>query len=169
MDLEKEESWLNEMASKGYNFVDNFLFRYLFEEATPGEYIYRIELLEHSASGIESKTYIDFLKETGIECVATSGRWAYFRKKESEGTFDLYSDIEAKIKHYKRNVSFMSFILVLNIFITALNFAIAITKEQSVNFASGLFALFIGVTLIQGIVKLKKKIKELNIEKQIHE
>lgn len=169
MDLEKEEDWLNEMALKGYNFVDNFLFRYVFEEGEPGEYIYRIELLEHSASGIESKSYIDFLKETGVECISTSGRWAYFRKKASEGVFDLYSDYDAKINHYKRNLSLMLLILLLNIFFTAVNFAIAIKKGQPANFSSGFICLFIMFILTRSIIRLRKKIKELNNEKQIHE
>ena len=46
-DMEKEEEWLNEMAQKGFNFMDNFIMRYTFSEGTPNEYIYRIEMLEN--------------------------------------------------------------------------------------------------------------------------
>lgn len=69
--FEKEEKWLNEMASKSLNLVDYSFGRYLFEEGTPGEYIYRIELLKEDPMHAESKAYINFMEDSGVECVAT--------------------------------------------------------------------------------------------------
>lgn len=99
---EKEEKWLNEMSAKGMMLTDVGLFRYVFEEGTPGEYIYRLELLNHLPSNAECIAYIKFLEETGVEYVGSLLRWVYFRKKSEDGSFELYSDITSKIRHYKR-------------------------------------------------------------------
>ena len=50
----------------------------------------------------ERVAYIKFLEENGVEYVASYMWWVFFRKKSSEGPFDIYSDIESRIKHYKR-------------------------------------------------------------------
>ncbi len=169
MDLEKEEAWLNEMASKGYNFIYNYLWTYLFEKGTPREYVYRIELLEHKASSIETQSYIDFLEETGVELVSTSGRWAYFRKKADECPFELYTDSEARISHYRRNISFLGFILAINLSILTLNTLIFIKSGNPGNIAAGGGTLFFAILLIRKIFDIWKKIKKLTSEKQIHE
>lgn len=99
---EKEEKWLNEMAAKGMILTDVGFCRYVFEEGTPGEYTYRLELLNHLPSHIESVSYLKFLEDTGVEHVGSYLRWVYLRKKVQDGTFELYSDVDSKIKHYKR-------------------------------------------------------------------
>ena len=108
--FEKEESWLNEMAAKGYNYTDNFIFRYAFEEGKPGEYTYRIILLEKHHNHYESHKVIKFIEETGAECVYATMGWAYFRKKTADGPFEIYTDPSAKIAHYKRHL-YLSIVL----------------------------------------------------------
>ena len=57
--------------------------RYTFSEGEPNEFTYRIDLLENNwRNHPVSKKYIEFIEETGAECVSTSGRWAYFMKKK---------------------------------------------------------------------------------------
>ncbi len=99
---EKEEKWLNQMAAKGMMLTDVTGFRYVFEQDTPGKYIYRLELLNHLPSHNESRAYIEFLEDTGIEFVGSYLRWVYFRKPTHDGVFEIYSDVESKIKHFKR-------------------------------------------------------------------
>ena len=53
--FEKEEKWLNQMSSRGWQLTDVGFCRYVFEEGTPNEYEYHIELLENSPSGIEDR------------------------------------------------------------------------------------------------------------------
>lgn len=100
--VDKEEQWLNEMAARGLMLTDVFAVRYTFEQGTPGEYGYRIELLDNLPSHPESARYLRFLEETGVECVGTFARWVYLRRKTAYGPFELYSDIDSKIRHYKR-------------------------------------------------------------------
>ena len=168
-DMEREEAWINEMAQKGFNFIDNIFTRYTFSEGEPNEYIYRIELLKNRPSHPESMQYIRFLKEMGVECVSTTGRWAYFRKKSSDGPFDLYSDIEEKIQHYKRNIAYVGVILALNLLILALNLFIGFAKGLPGNIAVSVSVLFFTVLLIRTILHYVKKVKEMREEQKVHE
>lgn len=168
-DMEKEEAWINEMAQKGYNFIDNVLMRYTFSEGKPNEFIYRIELLENRPNHPLSRQYFKFLEETGIECVSTSGRWAYFRKKAADGPFDLYSDIEEKIKHYKRNMSYVGTILFFNIIVLGLNLFMGFAKKLPANVSISISVLFFTALLVRTLYHYWKRLKELKEEQQIHE
>ena len=121
VDFEKEENWLNEMSAKGLHFISYAFPQYLFEEGTPGEYTYRIELLSKPPSHIEGKAYIDFVEESGAECVDTFHFWAYFRRKTADGPFDLYTDNSSKIRHYQRVMALMgavaAFLLALGVWV----------------------------------------------------
>ena len=99
---EKEETWLNEMAASGWHCVDYLFGRYLFEKGEPGAYIYRIQLLEYYTNHAESATYLEFLEDAGVEVIASHTRWVYLRKKAADGPFELFSDKESRIAHYKR-------------------------------------------------------------------
>jgi len=101
-DYEKEEKWLNEMTAKGFAMTAYSWCRYTFEDCVPGEYIYRIELLEHGVNHPESRRYIQFMEENGVEHVDTYRTWVYFRKKTVAGGFKIYSDLTSRIKHYQR-------------------------------------------------------------------
>ncbi len=100
--FEKEERWLNEMAAKGLALAGYSWCRYVFEECEAGEYNYRIELLEQLPTHPESSQYIRFMAENGAEQVASYIRWVYFRRKSAEGSFDIYSDLDSRIRHYRR-------------------------------------------------------------------
>jgi len=103
IDYEKEEKWLNAMAAKGLALISYGLFNwYIFEECQPGEYIYRIELLENRARSLESLQYIRFMEGQGVECVDTYLNWVYFRKRTASGPFEIYSDLDARLKHCQR-------------------------------------------------------------------
>ena len=102
MDYEKEEKWLNSLSAKGLQLVHYSFPRYVFDEGEPGEYIYRIQLLENLPTHAESQAYIRFLEDLGVEMVGSYVRWAYFRKKAADGPFELYSDLESRIRHYSQ-------------------------------------------------------------------
>ncbi len=88
VDFEKEERWLNEMSAKGLQFSSYWFGNYVFEQGTPGEYTYRLELMETSPHNAEGQAYIRFMEDAGVECVDTFWRWAYFRKKTADGPFE---------------------------------------------------------------------------------
>ena len=175
---EKEEKWLNEMSAKGMALTDYSWCRYVFTETPNNEYIYRLELLEHLPTHAESIAYIKFLEENGVECVATYMRWIILRKKSSEGAFDIYSDIESKIKHYKRiNVTWNTVMWVE--FVGGLSNLVIGIVNMNIGYRLGDFTmgnLFIGGSLVLlGLLffklglPIKKKIKKLEREKAITE
>ncbi len=168
-DMEKEEAWINEMAEKGFNFIDNIFIRYSFSEGVPNEFIYRIELLKNRPSHPLSMQYFKFLGETGVECVSTVGRWAYFRKKAADGPFDLYTNIDEKIKHYKRNIAYVSTILFFNLIILGVNLTIGFVKGLPGNVGISFSVLFFTGCLIKTIFHYWNKVKNLKEEQQVHE
>jgi hypothetical protein len=171
--FEKEEIWLNNMAAKGLNFIDYNFFRYLFEEGTPGQYTYRIELLEKLPSHPESQAYIKFMEEAGVECVGSYLRWVYFRKKKADGPFDLYSDYDSRIKHYKRVAAFAIWGLLLNLFVGIYNLALGLYLGHEggfyINAYISIVSWLVVVSLIPLYINLKRKIRRLKNEKQLYE
>ena len=174
---EKEEKWLNEMAAKGLALIDYSKGRYVFADCTPGEYIYRIELLKNPLNHVESQRYLSFMEENNVECIASSMNWIYFRKKAMEGAFDIYSDIESKLAHYKRICFLWSSIVIVNLLIGLFNLLFAtcfITTNSkypnSINLFSGVLSLAIGILFFFGLVyPTRKKIKKLQSEQRIRE
>lgn len=170
--FEKEEKWLNGLSAKGLALTDYTWCRYVFQDAPKGEYIFRIELLENPVSHPESQNYIRFMEETGAEFVASYMRWVYFRKKASDGEFDIYSDIDSRIKHYKRVRTFFMVITILNLMAAALNFflGIAVSNISTVNLycaviSTIVFALLLGLL----VLPLSRKIVSLEKERKIRE
>lgn len=174
---EKEEKWLNEMSAKGLALTDYSWCRYVFAECTPGEYIYRIELLKNSSKHLESQKYISFMEENRIEHVASYMRWVYFRKKATEGEFDIYSDIDSKIAHYKRINLLWCFIAGLNLFAGLYNIILMICFiEANTNYPTcfnilcGALSLTLSTLLYFGLIHPnRKKIKKLRYEQKIRE
>lgn len=94
--FEKEERWLNEMAMNGQKLVGVGFCRYTFEACEPGEYTVRMEMHE------SDDAYLSFMEETGAEYVGRMVQWIYFRRRTELGPFDIFSDIDSRIKHLNR-------------------------------------------------------------------
>lgn len=164
--FEKEEKWLSEMAQKGLALISVGLFRYEFEDSLPGEYTVRLELLKHSVNNPESEKYIDFVEGTGAEYLGTFNKWVYFRKKTEDGPFELYSDNSSKIKQIERIIGSILFIVLLNIFLGAENIYFMLSFDSAFN-AMGFINLFLGVFGLIGIIRLWRKKKKLEKDKDI--
>ncbi len=169
--FETEEKWLNEMSAKGMQLVSVGLCKYTFEESTPSEYIYRLELLENVPSHPASMSYIHFLEETGVQHIGSVLRWVYLRKKATEGEFNLFSDIDSKIKHYKRLYTLLFAAMFLNLPIGISNLSIALSDDNVRPFS--IFAsslnLFIGLVVLIVAIVWGIKINKLKKEKVIRE
>jgi len=102
LDFEKEEEWLNQKVADGLAMTHYSFGRYTFEDCTPGEYIYRIELLKKHVTNPENIKYIQFVEDSGAEQIGSYWNWVYFRKKTAEDSFEIYSNLESRIAHYQR-------------------------------------------------------------------
>lgn len=175
-DYEKEEKWLNEMSAKGLALSDHSWCSYVFTETPNNEYTYRIELLDNMPTHLESIAYIKFLEENGVECISTYVRWVYLRKKSSEGAFDIYTDLESKIKHYKRikvlwnSSMWLEFIFGLfNIIVGLTNYSNGYGGISIVNIIMGGLLILLGLVFLRFGAPLRKKIKNLQQENLIRE
>ena len=168
-DFEKEEKWLNEMAAKGLSLINVGFCRYDFIETNPGEYIIRLEMLDNFPNNPESQKYIQFIEDTGAEHIGTLFRWTYFRKKTEDSPFDLYNDIDSRIKHLKRII----WIPVLFGFINLFN-AINMTK-QFIQYRYNSYIVLmvlcwiISMFMLYGFIRIFIKKHSLKKERFFHE
>ena len=177
MDYEKEEVWLNSMAAKGFALTDYFLFRYVFEDCRPGEYIYRLELLENLPTHAESRKYLNFLADNGVEHVTSWLRWVYLRKRAEDGSFDLYSDIDSRIAHYKRIATLWLPIMLFELMIGFSNFFQGLDfingggddSGSTYQFIMGIVLIGVGAFIFFAWNSLRLKTRRLRREKTLRE
>jgi hypothetical protein len=108
-DFTENEDWLNEMAQDGHAMNDCrmgvFNDTFSFEKCEPGEYIFRVLVLDKSPKHPESMRYLRFLREGGAEHVGNYyGNAVYLRRKAADGPFDVYTDRDSRMKFHKRLV-----------------------------------------------------------------
>ena len=167
-DFDRDEKWLNEMAAKGLSLVSVGFCKYEFEDSLPGEYKICLQLLDKMPRHPESKKYIDFLETTGAEQVGSFTRWVYFRKKATEGDFELFSDNDSRLKYLSSVISFVSLITVGNWIAGINNVFIATTFPSPINYV-GILNLLIGLVGTWGIIRLMRKRKKMKQEGQLFE
>jgi hypothetical protein len=173
--FDKEERWLNEMAAKGFALTSVGFCRYEFEDCLPGEYNIRLEMLSKTVSSHESQNYIKFLEETGAEHIGTLFSWVYFRKKAESAPFNLFSDIDSRIRHLNRILFFPGFLGVFNL-INAINMTHQY-MSRNVNTAFTIYAALIpaimawlvSLLMIYGFARLYCKKRRLQKQRVLHE
>ncbi|MCO7125902.1 DUF2812 domain-containing protein [Sporolactobacillus shoreicorticis] len=175
-DYEREEEWLNQMAAHRWALTRYFWARYEFEPCQSGEYIYRIELLEKSKKDRKSGEYLQLLKETGIMPIAFYMNWVYLRKPADRGPFQLYTDLDSRIAHYRRIKNMWYAIILAELAAAGINFYIGLTDllyetrlSGWINFAVGVLLLIGGGMLFLYNRRLERKIKQLEDEHLVHE
>lgn len=173
-DFEKEERFINEMSANGLALKQYSFSKYVFEDAPKGEYIYRLELLEHPANHEVSQDYIQYMEEMGAELVTSYFRWAYFRKKAADGEFTIYSDNDSKIRHYKRIMLLFMIVTGFNFFIGLFNVfngsLMAARGYPPINTYLAIVSFSIVVLFVPFLIlPLRKNIARLEKEKGIRE
>lgn len=177
-DYQKEERWLNSMASKGFSMTDYSWCRYVFEETPPGAYTYKIDLLKHSPSHPETIAYLRFLEDSGVEVVATYLKWAYLRQPASQGPLELYTDKSSLMAHYRMIIGFWSFFILLELGVGLVNigmwtierFLPSIEGSFTIaNLLAGLFTTSFGIGFLVMVLPIYKKYRKLKREMDITE
>ena len=153
-DFEKEERWLNEMAQEGW-VLDNTGFSfYTFVRCEPGEYIIRLEMNP-------SSDYRAFVKELGAEYIGGCVNWAYFRRKAELGPFDLFSDIDSRIKHLDRIGKMLWLLCLANLLIGVTN----LMNGRTISILN----LLCAAVLSYGLGRIHGKKEALETERLLHE
>jgi len=166
---EKEEAWLNEMSGKGLALCDYSWCKYTFDDAEKGEYIYRIELLDKTVDHEKSRKYIEFVESTGAEFVASYMRWVYFRKKAADGPFDLFSDIDSKIKHNTRIYVFWLMLAVMEFSVVTLNFVMGFLYNLTLHLILSVPLALFGVLFLSISLRSLCKLRTLKKERRVRE
>ena len=172
--FEKEERWLNEMAAKGQALRHYSFVTYRFEPSRPAEWIYRIELLPDDSGKPASQEYLAFMADTGAQAVATYMRWVYFRKPSVDGPFEVFSDLDSRIAHYKRVLLMFTSLFAALLPITIVNITNISRGEMTpviLALALPAVALLLGVEALLGTQALQVtgKIRELEVRKRLFE
>ncbi len=168
---EEEEDWLNSMAAQGWHLVGVKLWRYEFEKGEPGLYQYRLEALESADMGSKkNQEYLSFVRDMGAEYIGHVLYWAYFRKAADDEPFELFSDIDSKLKHMARFEKLPLYALpltVINLF-NCMNLMVNLDAPAMGGFLLGFNAVLMGV-LCYGAYRMREKRRALEEERQLHE
>lgn len=163
--LEKGEKWLREKSEEGLQLYKVRLGRYYFKENKSIKYKYEVQLLNIFDIKGENEKYIKFLDEMGIELVDRLWMWGYFRKLDNEDSFEIFSDIDSKIKNLVKLRFLCLFALNLNVLSVIIN---NISSNDGNKFMGLISSIFI-VILATGIGILNKKVRKLKRERIIRE
>lgn len=163
---EQEEAWLNEMSAKGLQLAKVGLFRYVFTEGEPGEYVYRLELLGDRPGGAKGLAYIGFLRDMGVECIGTILYWAYFRKKNDGAPFEIYSDRGSRLMHFERILTLCKAVIALNAAAFGVNALACIMQPALAPLNASCAGLSLFVTLCVSLYSgpLRKRVLQLRRE-----
>lgn len=164
---EKEEAWLNEMAAKGFGLISTTAFRYEFEDITPGEYIYRMEMLNAAPSLPENQKYIAFLEETDAEMVGTCNQWVYFRKRAECGPFELFSDHDSRVRHLSRIQHLLLLLMPMALISGLMN--VILFYDSIPNLVCGCVVLLLFAVTLFAFMQISGKKKRLKREREIYE
>ena len=179
--LEKEQAWINEMASHGYSLEHAGRLTFEFDETEPGKYIYKEIFLKGWGDSAENLKYFKFLEEMGIKVVCYINYpgtcWVYTRalREEYPDGIELYSDIDSKINYQKVMAGYLIFVIAFTIFASWLNISIVVNYLlhhgilMPLNFICAAVTSAICVAAIIATVKAFIKIGNLKKERKIHE
>ena len=153
-DFEKEERWLNEMALDGWALENAGFCRYTFVRCEPGEYIIRVQMNKDA-------DYRSFVEVLGAEYVGGCVNWAYFRRKAELGPFDLFSDIDSRIKHLDRIGKMLWLLCLANLLIGVTN----LMNGRTISILN----LLCAAVLSYGLGRIHGKKEALETERLLHE
>jgi len=170
-DFEKEERWLNRMATNGQALVRRTWCTYTFEQCAPGEWIYRIELLPQGVRRPASQEYLAFAADAGVDTVATQDRWVYFRKPAADGPFEVFSDRDSRIAHYRRVLALLTSLFAALVPITASNVINSARGRLPLGLAYPVFTLLLvtEVILATQAVRVAQRLRHLEAERRVFE
>ncbi len=168
---EEEEAWLNGMSAKGWHLISVKFCRYEFEQGAPGAYQYRLEALEDGNPGsAKTQEYLSFMRDTGAEYVGHMLYWAYFRKAADGEPFEVFSDIDSRLRHMERFEKIplcVMPLLLINLF-NAYNMMFNLDAPVWAGVILALTLVLLAV-LLYGSHRLHEKRRELEAERQLHE
>lgn len=112
-DKDEETAWLNQMSADGWAMTGFFAGFFNFEKCDKGKWNYQIDFGDRAFE--VSDEYREFMEDTGAEIVQTWGYWIILRRLASLGKFELYTDIDSCIEHYKKILKMFKGVTILEL------------------------------------------------------
>ena len=150
------------MSADGYALTKFFAGVYTFEKCTPGQYIYQVDF----TSGIYkvSDDYREFMEEMDAEIITLWGFWVILRKKAADGPFELYTDTDSQIEHYKKILIMLKIVTIFEILCFTYEAMAACLTTSVIEIVPlvcmAILALMI-IGLLRAVMHTKQKINEL--------
>lgn len=151
-DKDKEVTWLNEMAAKGWAMTGFGACVYRFEPCRPGEYLYQIDFGDGIFS--VSEDYREFMSEAGVEIVSVWGPYVFLRRKAEEGAFELYTDVESKMEHYKKIRTMLKIGFIMETLCMLVEALAGLVGGNPMGWAAAFFILVFMMIFIRQIVRI---------------
>lgn len=162
--FEEEDIWLNRMAADGWVLDAVGFCRYTFRRCAPGEYTVKLQLMENLAD----RSYIDFVESTGAEYIGRMAKWIYFRKPTAEGPFELFSDVDSRIRQLDKILAMLTGVGVLALGATGLNLRFGLQGSLP-NLQMAVLCLSGAGLLGYCIHRIRQKRSRLTAERALHE
>lgn len=162
-DKDEETKWLNEMSKQGWAFKSFFAGFYTFEECEPGQYEYQIDFGDKLCS--VSEDYRNFMSEASITIVQTWFFWVILRRPAKEGTFELYTDVDSQIEHYKKIRFMFKVATIVEIICFFMELFAAIESKNLVFAGFAVLILAVLILIAREALHITNIIRELNERK----
>lgn len=157
-DNDAAANWLNEMAKDGWNMTGFFAGIFLFEKCGKGAWQYQVDF--RTGFGRKADDYRLFMEDAGIEVIQNWGFWTFLRKPASEKPFQLYTDIDSRLTHYKKILVMFKIITALEVLgLTVELLAALMGNRPAIAFAFVLGA--ISLILVNQVIRVKRIINKL--------
>jgi hypothetical protein len=158
-DDEKEETWLREMAGRGWHLgAGSFPPYYVFEQGEPRDVVYRID---YRTTRKDKAHYLQLFRDAGWEHLMEHLGWQYFRQTATDGASpEIFSDNESKVQKYERLLMLLVVLLPLYIPFVLLDSSrlwVALTATAFMILYVG-FVAFAFTSLMMRIKQLKKRL-----------
>jgi hypothetical protein len=143
---EQEEAWLEKKSQAGWHLQSVHLpCVYIFVKGEPTQYIYRLDY-QRAEKG-KLLEYQQIFQDAGWEYLGEMTNWRYWRNQAVNGFIpEIFSDLDSKLKKYKRILGYMAFFLVLLVFM-GLNLL-----NHGLRFDADTPALFFAIYLVAGLL-----------------
>jgi hypothetical protein len=148
---DKEERWLEEMASQGWHLIHGGL-RFVFERGEPAQIRYRLDYRRRFPQG--EGEYFTMYRDAGWEHICDFKQWHYFRSPAATGAPDIYTDIESRVEMYRQIQRALVIVLGVNVML------ISTILRHSTPWIMPLLAAIM-LLLTYGVVRLRLRINNL--------
>ena len=158
LDKDEEVKFLNEEAQKGNAFKKFFLGFYFFDKTEENKYVYDIDLLSKVN---EYNSYKAFMKEMNVEVIMRWFLWVYVKSKNTTKGFELYSDLDSKIEHYKKIKKFFFLAFIIELVCLCFEIIVPLISKRMLTINAifiSTIAIF-AIVVFGGYIQAKEKVK----------